>query len=144
VRRVAVVVLLLPMLLSGCGSDQDGYCDAVSSHQKELSETLGSGRSDALLQALDTFRDLADRAPSDITDEWQQLIRSIEDVRQAMGDAGVDPATYDRNNPPAGLSDEQKKAIDDAAARLGSGETLQALKDVDQQVRDVCHTPLTL
>jgi hypothetical protein len=37
----------------------------------------------------------------------------------------------------------QKQAIDDAAARVGGAETGQALDDLDQEARDVCHTPLT-
>ena len=143
-RRVAVGVLLLPLLLAGCGDDKDAYCDAVSDHQKDLSETLGSGEPDALLQALDTFQDLADQAPSDISDEWQQVIRSLEALQKALDDAAVDPATYDRDKPPAGLSPDQKKAIDEAATQVGGAETLQALKDIDQQARDVCHTPLTV
>ena len=143
-RRVAVGVLLLPLLLAGCGDDKDIYCDAVSDHQKDLSETLGDGSPDALLKALGIFQDLADQAPSDITDEWQQVIRSLEGLQQALEDAGVDPATYDRAHPPTGLTAEEKRTIDAAAADVGSGATLQALSDLDQQARDVCHTPLTL
>jgi hypothetical protein len=143
VRRVVLIALVVPLLVA-CGDAQDDYCDAVAEHQKDLSEVVGSGEPDAMLQALDTFEDLADRAPSDITDEWQQVNTSIEGLQQALDDAGVDASTYDRDKPPAGLTAQQKKAIDDAAARLGGAETLQALKDLDQQARDVCHTPLTL
>ncbi|KQW43081.1 hypothetical protein ASC77_22605 [Nocardioides sp. Root1257] len=143
-RRVAVVSLLLPLLLAGCGDDKDAYCDAVQDHQKDLSETLGDGSPDALLKALGTFQDLADQAPADITDEWQQVIRSLKSLKQALQDAGVDPATYDRAHPPASLTTDEKKKIDAAAADVGSGATLQALSDLDQQARDVCHTPLTV
>ncbi|GAA4713768.1 hypothetical protein [Nocardioides conyzicola] len=142
-RRVVLLALVVPLLVA-CGDSKDDYCDAVSEHQKHLSEVLGSGKPDAMLQALDTFQDLADQAPSDITDEWQQVNSSIEKLQQALDDAGVDPSTYDRDKPPAGLTADQKKAIDAAAARLGGAETLEALKDLDQQARDVCHTPLTL
>ncbi|WP_243059931.1 hypothetical protein [Nocardioides sp. SR21] len=142
-RRVLVAALLLP-LLAGCGSDQDDYCDAVADRQQELSDIVGSGEPDALLQALDVFQQLQDRAPDDISDEWQQLVGRIEALQDALDDAGVDAATYDRDDPPAGLSDEQAAAIDAAAKELGSGTTLRALQDLDQQARDVCKTPLTL
>ncbi len=139
-----MVALLLP-LLAGCGGDpKDEYCDAVRSHQQELSGIVGSGAPDALLQALDAFRDLQDHAPEDITDEWQQVVGRVEALGQALDDAGVDPATYDRDHPPEGLTGEQKARIDAAAAQLGSGTTLRALQDLDQQARDVCRTPLTL
>jgi hypothetical protein len=143
VRRGVAVLLLVP-LLSACGSDQDGYCDAVQDHQGELSEIVGSGEPNAMLDALEIFRDLQDRAPADIADEWQQVVGSVEALQEALDDAGVDGATYDRAHPPAGVSAAQQKVIDAAAARVGSAETLEASKDLDQQARDVCHTPLTL
>jgi hypothetical protein len=137
------VGLLLPFLVA-CGSDQDSYCDAVEEHQQELSEIVGGGDPDALIQALDVFRDLQDQAPDDITDEWQQVVDRIAALDSALDDAGVDPATYDRDHPPADLTEEQAAAIDAAATELGSGTTLRALQDLDQQARDVCKTPLTL
>ena len=85
-----------------------------------------------------------DQAPGDITDEWQQVIGRLEACSGALDDADVDPATYDRDKPPAGLTDEQKAAIDAAAKAGRPPETLRALKDLDQQARDVCKTPLTL
>lgn len=142
-RRILVAALLLP-LLAGCGSDQDDYCDAVKDHQQELSDIVGSGEPDAMIQALDVLRDLQDQAPDDISDEWQQLVGRVEALQQALDDAGVDAATYDRDRPPAGVTDEQVAAIDAAAKELGSGTTLRALQDLDQQARDVCKTPLTL
>jgi hypothetical protein len=142
--RLAAAVLLLP-LLAGCGGDpKDDYCDAVRSHQQELSDIVGSGEPDALLQALGVLRDLQDRAPADITDEWQQIVGRVEALAEALDDAGADPATYDRDDPPPGMTEEQKARIDAAAAQLGSGTTLRALQDLDQQARDVCQTPLTL
>lgn len=142
-RRVLVVALLLP-LLAGCGSQQDKYCGAVKDHQTELSNIVGSGDPDALLRALDIFRDLQSKAPGDITDEWQQVVTSIEGLQKALEDAGVDPATYDRDKPPPGLSADDRARIDAAAKALGSGTTLRAFQDLDQQARDVCKTPLTL
>jgi hypothetical protein len=141
---LAAVVLVVP-LLGGCGgSDQDAYCGAVKDHQEELSGIVGSGAPDALLKALPVFRDLQDQSPDDITDEWQQVVGRIEALSEALDDAGVDPATYDREHPPADLSSEDKARIDAAAKELGSGTTLRALQDLDQQARDVCRTPLTL
>lgn len=142
-RHVLALALVIP-LLAGCGSDQDDYCAAVEEHQEELSEIVGSGDPDALIQALDVFRDLQALAPDDISDEWQQVVGRIEALESALDDAGVDPATYDPESPPDDLGDEQAAAIEAAATELGSGTTLRALQDLDQQARDVCKTPLTL
>jgi hypothetical protein len=140
---VLVVALLLP-LLAACGSDEDRYCDAVEEHRQQLSDIVGSGDPDALISALDVFEDLQDKAPGDITDEWQQVVGRIRALSDALDDAGVDPATYDRDHPPAGLGADDKARIDAAAQELGSGTTLRALQDLEQQARDVCKTPLTL
>jgi len=140
VRRLvalgAALGVVLPALVACGGSDQDEYCAAVEDHQQELSDLVGSGDPDALLRALDAFHDLQDKAPGDITDEWQQVVTSIEALQQALDDAGIDP--------PAGLSAEDRARIDAAAKQLGGGTTLRALQDLDQQARDVCKTPLTL
>lgn len=144
-RGVAVVALALLPLAVGCGGDpKDAYCAAVHEHQNALTEIVSAGGPDSLIMALDIFRDLQGKAPSDITDEWQQVVGRIEALDSALSDAGVDPATYDRAKPPAGLSDEQRARIDAAARELGAGPTLAALEALDQEARDVCQTPLSL
>jgi hypothetical protein len=146
-RTVAAALLGLLLLppLTACGADpQEEYCGAVREHQQELTEIVGSGGQDSLLRAQDVFRDLRSKAPSDIADEWQQVVTRLEALDRALRDAGVDPATYDRRTPPDGLSGAEKAAIDGAARELGSRSTLDALSGLDQQARDVCRTPLSL
>ena len=143
-RRLLAVLLVAP-LLAGCGGDpQEEYCAAVRDHQAELSDIVSGGGPDALLEALDVLRALQDQAPRDIADEWQHVVARLEALQEALDEAGVEPATYDRDQPPEGLSDEQVDRIDAAARELGSGTTLRALQDLEQQARDVCKTPLTL
>lgn len=137
-------LLLVVPLVAGCASEQEQYCEAVKDNQTELTEIAGTGGPTALLESLDIYRELRDEAPDDIVDEWQQVIRSLEGLQDALDAAGVDPETYDPKQPPEGITDEQRDAIAAAASDLGSEETLQALSGVEQQARDVCHTPLTL
>jgi hypothetical protein len=145
-RTGSALVLVLAALasLSGCKDQQEKYCDAVKDHQQKLGEVLGSGAPDALLEALPIFRDLAGEAPEDIRDDWKTVISALEGLQKALEDAGVDPRSYDRDHPPAGLSAEDKQAIDAAAARLGSEATNTAVNAVDQEAKDVCGTPLQL
>jgi len=131
-------------LVSGCASDKEDYCDAVKDHQDELTEIAAEGGQTGLLDALPTYRELQDQAPSDITDEWQQVVKSLDALDQALDDAGVDPATYDPKNPPADLNDDDVAAIADAADEVGSAETQSALQGLEQQALDVCQTPLSL
>jgi hypothetical protein len=144
VTRLAVAVLAVALLLTGCADQKEKYCDAVEDHQQELGEVLGAGSPDALLKALPIFRDLADEAPDDLRDEWKTVIDAVAGLQEALEDAGIDPATYDRDDPPEGLSQADQEAIDAAARQLTSEETVTALAGVDQQAKDVCGTPLQI
>ena len=94
----------------------------------------------ALLEALDSFRELRAEAPSDISDEWQQVIRAIEALDHALDEAGVDPQDFKGGKPPAGLTKEEREAIANAADQVGSHETEVALAGVQQEALDVCKT----
>lgn len=141
---MTLLMTLVP-ILGACSSDPTAdYCAAVKEHQLALTDIVTGGGQDSLIRALAIFKDLQSQAPSDITDEWQQVVSRIEALDKVLRAAGVDPATYDRKDPPTGLSDEQKARIDGAARELGSAATLGALEALDQQARDVCKTPLSL
>ncbi|QBR91343.1 hypothetical protein [Nocardioides euryhalodurans] len=137
----AAAALLLP-LGAACSSDQEVYCEAVRDQQTRLSDILAGGEPDALLRALPAYRQLQQAAVSDIRDDWAVVVDALEDLDQALTDAGVDPATYDPAKPPAGVTEEQRAAIERAAAGLLDPRTEEAFAAVDQQARDVCGTPL--
>ena len=100
-----VALLLVAVLGAGCADQQEQYCGAVEDHQEQLGELLAGGGDAALLEALAPFRELADEAPTDIEDEWSLVIDRIEALGDALAAADVDPATYDAEQPPAGLDD---------------------------------------
>lgn len=140
------LLLVATFAMAGCGEDDPfaAYCDEVEAQQTALSEDLAGGEATGLIDALPEFEKLAAKAPDDLSDEWGTVTSRIGALVAALEEAGVDPATYDRKKPPAGLADEEKKAIDDAARAMATPEMAQALAGVEQQARDVCKTPLTL
>lgn len=149
VRCAAAAALLaagLVAALAACGgaSSSDDYCGAITSHRDDLSKVLGDGGGMALLDALPIFRDLQAKAPSDIADDWTTVIDRLAALQDALKAADVDPSTYDAAHPPASLTAAQRQAITTAATALGSTATVAALNAVQQQARDVCHTPITL
>jgi len=147
---VAVVVAMVVaglLGLAGCGGDEDpfeAYCDEVKERQAALSEDLAGGSATALIEALPEFEALKAKSPDDLRDEWATVTRRIEALKDALEDAGVDPATYDRKHPPAGVTKAQRRAIEAAARALATPEMAAALDGVEQQARDVCRTPLVL
>lgn len=136
----ALVLLLAP--LAGCSSEKEDYCQAVKDHQRRLTEIMADAGPTSLLKALDSFRELRAEAPSDLQDEWQQVVRSIEGLQQALDDAGVDPEDFDGGKPPAGVSKQEQETIARAATEIGSQQTQEALAGVQQQALDVCKTEL--
>jgi hypothetical protein len=148
VMRLARTVLtgsLALATLAACGGDPYAdYCEAVKSHQERLSRTLGEGGPQALLEALPTFEELEGEAPDDVADDWAVLTKALTELRKALDAAGVDPADYDPDRPPSGVTRAEQERIAAAATAVGSERTQQALAAVDQQARDVCHTPLTV
>ena len=143
-NRLAIGLLAVTALLVGCATDQERYCSAVEDHQNDLGEMLADGGTTGLIEALESFRELAADAPGDISDEWRLVIDRIEGLDEALSDAGVDSATYDAEEPPGDLSEEDRVEITSAAEALGAEETQKALGGLEQQALDVCQTPLVL
>ena len=143
---MGAAALVLVTATSACGSSSsaDNYCAAITSHRDDLSKTVGDGGALALLDALPIFRDLQAKAPSDIHDDWSTVIDRLTALQDALKAAGVDPSRYDAAHPPASLTTAQRQSITAAATALGSAETVTALDNVQQQARDVCHTPITV
>jgi hypothetical protein len=142
---LAGCALVVVSLLVGCSDDPfDAYCEVVTDNQDELTRTIDEGGPDVLLRALPVFRELEEAAPSDIGDDWQVVVNGLTALESALADAGVDPATYDRENPPEGVSEAERDRIDAAAEDLRTDESEAAFAAVEQQARDVCKTPLWL
>jgi hypothetical protein len=136
-------MVLVGALLTGCGGGDD-YCDAVKADQAKLTDVTASGTPGALLAALPIFRDLEKKAPDDIADDWEAFLRPLEELDAALDDAGVDPATYEGTKLPTGLGDEQRTRVEDAAAGILAPAVVKAFDSVQQQAKDVCHTPMSL
>lgn len=152
IAAYAAVVLLAA---AGCGSDDEDpyavperfqdYCEEVEAQQVVLGDALRSGaEATGLIKALPSFEALAAKAPDDIADDWDVVIERIDDLVAALEAAGVDPETYDRRRPPAGLDPQERAAIDAAATALVSATTGNAMSSVEQHARDVCKTQLAL
>ena len=136
---LVALVLVLP-LLAGCGGKD--YCATVQARQSQLGSISDAGSPTGALQALPILEELEAKAPDDVHHDYQLVLSRIEALQSALHRAGVDPASYDPAHPPAGLSSADRRQLRDAAAHLAASDTVQALAAVQQEVLDVCHTPL--
>jgi hypothetical protein len=145
--RLAGALLALALLaaLTGCGENSiESYCSDLREHREEMAEMIESSSPSALLSHLPMLHDLADEAPQDLADEWQVFVGALDDLDQAIEDAGVQPSDFEDGKPPAGLSAAERKAIEDAATQIQSEDVVQAASGIEQQGRDVCKVNLGL
>lgn len=127
------------------GADQfAAYCQEVADQRGVLAAAAAQGPTTGLLRALPSFEALRAKSPPDVADDWDVVVEAVSNLVDTLKRAGVDPSRYDRAHPPAGLTAHQRGEIDAAATRLGSDQTVAALAAVEQEARDVCHSPLTL
>lgn len=141
--RLVALLLLVPLAVGCSGDPQADYCDAVAEHQKALTDVAASEDAGAIFGALDAYDDLREEAPRDIADDWDAVIDPLRRLEQVLADNGVDPSSYDADEPPADLDDEAREAIEAAARDVGSEQTVTAMAGVEQHALDVCGTPLS-
>lgn len=143
--RLAGMLAMAGLIATGvtaCGDAQASYCRAVDADQQPLGQALSSGVGQGFIEALPMLEQLQGNAPTDIRGDWDQVVGAVQGLQQALHQAGVDPATYRAAHPPAGVSAAQRARIAAAATTLGSQATLTSWQNVQQEVRDVCHTQL--
>ncbi|HEU4336034.1 MAG TPA: hypothetical protein VFR45_01845 [Nocardioides sp.] len=139
-----VVALLATLAAGGCSNDpQADYCDAVEEHQAELTDLAAADDPAAIFGALDAYDDLREKAPRDIVDDWDSVVGPLRDLEQVLSDRGVDPSTYSAEDPPVGLTDDDRKEIEASARAVGAQRTVEAMAAVEQHALDVCGTPLS-
>ncbi|HSX67799.1 hypothetical protein [Nocardioides sp.] len=123
-RLLVAGALVGCLSLNACSSERDQWCGHVEEAAPKIGKALDEGGSEnGLLDALPVLHDLADEAPDDVRGEWRTLVRAIQDLDEAV-------------------EAEDEKATQQAALKLASPDVQDAAHAVDQEARDVCHTPL--
>ena len=141
VALAGLATVIVPRLDQG-SDPTTGYCSALSSHQAQLGDILGSGDPTALVDNLGLFQALATNAPADIAASWTALNTSILSLKTAIAASGHKPSDFAGGKFPAGISAAQRQSITDAADTLTSQQTISASTAIDQEVRDVCQIDL--
>ena len=145
-RRLAAAALILALVatLCGCGDQEETYCDALRKDRTRIDEIISSSDGDALLAGLPVFRDLADEAPDDLTDEWQTFLNALEGLQEALRDAGVEPSQFRGGKIPTSVTGDDRQSIIAAADTLSSAPVVSAVSGIETQGRDVCKVNLGL
>ena len=144
-RLTLVAVLLVPLLATGCASQQEQYCSALEEEQQTLAE-LGEGgfeESGTVARTTDVFQRLAEEAPEDLRDEWDTLTGAWQGLERALEAAGADESMFENGERPEGMNAEDYDRISQAAVQLRSTRVVEAASGVEQHAQDVCGVDLT-
>jgi hypothetical protein len=93
----ATIALMGAVILSTCGSDDDGgdtqqFCAKVAANVADI-VTPPLATEDDIDDTLDLYRDLAERAPIAIEEEWRDLLVNVETASTVVPD---DPESVQR------------------------------------------------
>lgn len=141
-----VAVALLAGSTVACQSQQEAYCSALREEREvilQLNRQAERSRDGVIADSIGVFERLRDEAPDDLVDEWDTYIRAWRGLESALDRAGVNESLFRSGEQPAGVSDAEYAAIEDAAEQLRSPRVVDAASGIEQQARDVCKVELS-
>jgi hypothetical protein len=140
----AATVAALLFASGGCGDPEQEYCSALRADQEAFSEMQADASGVALLRQRALLHRLADKAPADLSDEWQVFLGALDSFARTLDDLHVSPGDFVGGQPPPGLSDADRTRIANAASALSSDDVVEAASGIEQQAKDVCKLQLGL
>jgi hypothetical protein len=148
VRRAAAAVVATVLLSAGltaCTSSTESYCSQLKDDQKKLkSDSANAAKpgSDALGDTVSLLTGLRDKAPDDISDDWDTLVAALQNLEDAIKATGADYGAFASGKKPPGVTDGQFNAVKEAAGELSSTRVQQAATSIEQHAQDVCKVDL--
>ncbi|RNL62978.1 hypothetical protein EFK50_14765 [Nocardioides marmoriginsengisoli] len=158
-RKMAIIaagLLLGASLLSGCGGDDKdgnassgkGYCDLLKASKDAISGGLSSTVPDA--KAFEKFikdaKTIADKAPSDVSDDWDVVNGKIKVLTDALSDAGLSIADLvgaaAAGKLPEGTTAAEFQALVEKIQAVGTDDFNAATKAIDENAKADCDLDL--
>jgi hypothetical protein len=140
----ALAAVVLALSLQACGDQEKSYCSALSSDQKTFAEMQEDSTGVGLLTRRTMLHSLADKAPDDLTDEWQTFLGALDAFATTLHDVGVKPTEFVDGQPPARLSAADRARVAQGASELSDADVVEAANGIEQQAKDVCKLQLGL
>ena len=142
---MAVAALTGMLLLAGCADEGEEYCEALAEEQKTLTELADESADggDVLGPTLESFERLREVAPDELRGEWDTLVAAYQALVDAVEQAGIDPAEYQPDKPPEGLSGAETRRLASVASKLATTRVTQAAAGIQDHATEVCEVDFT-
>ncbi|CAN5847302.1 hypothetical protein BH20ACT6_BH20ACT6_08540 [soil metagenome] len=137
---------------SGAGGSNEEYCAALKDAKAEF-EALEGSNPDSMKKldsSLDTMRELGDKSPDEVSSEWKTLVSGIDQLEQAVQDAGLtlDQLSAISENPdpkslPKGVTIEKVQKLGVELQQLNSEQMSQAQDKIDANAQQECGITLS-
>jgi hypothetical protein len=142
-----LAALMICTGLSAC-SKSDSYCGTLKGDRKQLAAlsektSAKTGGTQALTRTVSVLSELRDKAPDDISDDWDTLVQALDGLADAVKASGAEPGEFTGGHRPAGVTAGQYRAVRQAAAELQATPVEQATKSIEQHALDVCKVDLS-
>lgn len=146
-------VVLLGVSLTACGGSSDNsakggsdgdYCKKLASAKTTFAKVSQSDF-DALDDAIQTFHDLADSAPSAVKTEWKTLDSAFSEVEAAFKSAGIkmsDLANIQKGDIPKGADVSKLASLGDSFSAITSEKVTKAQATIEKHAKDTCDVDL--
>lgn len=147
-QRTSLVlgVVLALGALSACSEDpQDGdYCTAFAAEQESLARLAeaDAATTDLVTPALAFYQRLGEVAPDDLADEYDTMVVAYRSLAEAIEEAGVDPAAYERGTRPEGVTAEEARQLAAVASKLDAPRVREAATGIQDHADQVCEVDL--
>jgi hypothetical protein len=139
---VAPALLLLVTGLSACSGDGDEtYCETLREERRELdglADEAGDKETDVVGGTLDSLRRLREVAPAELEDEYTTVVYAWEALVDAVEEAGIDPAEFDRKATLRELPARDARRVRQTAGALGAQRVVDATKGIEDHGLQVC------
>lgn len=146
-----VSALLCTGLVAGCGGSsgsESAYCSEIKSSAASIkSFTAENSTPDftKLSDFIDKAHELADKAPSEIEDDWKVMTEAMDSLTSALEDAGLkleDLGSLMSGQVPDGVDSAKLAALPAKLQEIGSAKVTKAGDAISKQAKDVCGVDL--
>lgn len=142
---VASTALGMSVLVGGCGGGTEAYCEDLRSAEDQF-QAIEDGDAAAFEDAVNTFSELGDSAPDEVSGDWEVLNGALDEFQGVLEDAGIefsDLAGLAEGDLPEGVDQDALAEIGTQVDEiLGADEVTEASDNIEEHASSECDVQL--